>query len=264
MDARPIVIEARGVSRRLGTVQALDTVDIELRHGETIVIVGPSGSGKSTLLRCLNWLETPDAGEIRLAGETVGFVTSPDGSRRPRPKAEIDAQRRRLGMVFQRFNLFEHLTALRNVAIAPERVLGLTRDEAETRARTHLVRLGLGDRLNSLPGALSGGQKQRVAIARALAMRPEALLLDEPTSALDPESVGEFLGVLRDLARDGVTMAVVTHELGFARAVADRLIVMDRGRIVEAGPPAEVLDSPRHPRTVALLSALSTRPAVVT
>jgi len=255
-DGRPIVIEARGVAKRLGDAQALDGVDLGVRRGETVVIVGPSGSGKSTLLRCLNFLETPDSGEVKIGGETLGVATQPDGTRHALRDAEIDRQRRRIGMIFQRFNLFEHLSALRNVTIATERVLGLAPQAAESRARRLLERLGLGDKLHAMPADLSGGQKQRVAIARALAMEPEALLFDAPTSALDPETVQDVLAVMRDLARADVTMVVVTHELGFARAVADRLVVMDSGRIIEEGPPDIVLAAPRHPRTAALLTAL--------
>ena len=257
IDDRPVVIAARGLVKKLGGIRAVDGVDFAVRRGETVVVIGPSGSGKSTLLRCLNFLEVPDQGDVEICGETIGFHSSDAGVRRLRPDAMIDRQRRRLGMVFQRFNLFEHLTALRNVAIGPERVLGLDRTTAEDRGRRLLERLGVGDKLEALPAELSGGQKQRVAIARALAMEPEALLFDEPTSALDPEIIREFLVVLRDLARDGVTMVVVTHELGFANAAADRLVVMDGGRIIEEGPPREVLSAPRHPRTVSFLAMLT-------
>jgi polar amino acid transport system permease protein len=245
----PPLIEARGLVRRLGGTLALDGADLDVRRGEVVVVIGPSGSGKSTLLRCLNHLETPDAGVVRLDGETVGVVAGPDGAMRPRPEAEIDRQRRRLGMVFQRFHLFAHLTVLRNVAIGPERSLGLPRAEAEARARGLLARLGLADKLDARPAALSGGQRQRVAIARALAMEPLALLFDEPTSALDPELVQDVLAAMRGLAAAGTTMVVVTHEIGFARAVADRVVMMEAGRIVEAGPPDRILSAPTDPRT---------------
>jgi polar amino acid transport system permease protein len=250
------LIEARGLTRRLGATLALDAADLDVRRGEVVVVIGPSGSGKSTLLRCLNHLETPDAGVVRLAGETVGVVVGADGRMRPRPETEIDGQRRRLGMVFQRFHLFAHLSVLRNVSIGPERSLGLPRAEAEARARALLARLGLADKADASPSSLSGGQRQRVAIARALAMEPLALLFDEPTSALDPELVQDILSVMRDLAAAGTTMVVVTHELGFARAVADRVVMMEAGRIVEAGPPETVLAAPRDPRTKRFVASL--------
>ena len=253
----PVLIEARGLTCRLGGTLALDGVDLDVRRGEVVVVIGPSGSGKSTLLRCLNHLEQPDGGVVRLDGEAIGFALGPDGRRSPLPEAVVDRQRRRLGMVFQRFNLFPHLTVLRNVAIGPERVLRLPRPEAEARARALLVRLGLAEKADVRPAALSGGQRQRVAIARALAMEPAALLFDEPTSALDPEIVQEVLSVMRDLAAAGTTMVVVTHELGFARAVADRVVMMDGGRVVETGPAAAVLAAPADPRTRRFVETLS-------
>ena len=252
----PILIEARQLSRRLGETLALDGVDLDVRRGEVVVVIGPSGSGKSTLLRCLNHLEPPDGGLVRIDGETIGVAVAPDGRRVPRTAREIDSQRRRLGMVFQRFNLFPHLTVLRNVAIGPERILGLPRAEAETRARALLARLGMADKAQARPASLSGGQRQRVAIARAMAMEPLALLFDEPTSALDPELVREILSVMRDLAAAGTTMIVVTHELAFARAVADRIVMMDQGRVVEVGPPDRILSAPSDPRTRRFVASL--------
>jgi polar amino acid transport system ATP-binding protein len=208
-------------------------------------VIGPSGSGKSTLLRCVNLLEEPTGGTVRVAGAEL---TDPD--------VDIDAARRRIGMVFQQFNLFPHLTALDNVAIAQRKVLRRSREEAERTARDNLERVGLADKMDSYPAQLSGGQQQRVAIARALAMDPAVMLFDEPTSALDPELVGDVLGVMRKLALDGMTMLVVTHEMSFAKEVADRVVFMDGGVIVEAGPPAQVIGAPREARTRTFLSRI--------
>ena len=255
--AAPVLIEARGVTRRLGQTLAVDQVDLDVARGEVVVVIGPSGSGKSTLLRCLNHLEPPDAGIVRVDGQVMGVALGADGARRPLPEAEIDRQRRRLGMVFQRFNLFPHLTVLRNVAIGPERVLGVPRAQAEARALGLLARLGLAEKAGVRPASLSGGQRQRVAIARALALEPMALLFDEPTSALDPETVREVLAVMRELAAADTTMVVVTHELGFARAVADRVVMMEAGRIIETGPAAQVLTAPKDPRTRQFVAGLS-------
>jgi polar amino acid transport system ATP-binding protein len=227
------------VTRRYGTVTALEEVDLSVAKGEVVVLIGPSGSGKSTLLRCVNALERPDEGDVLLAGERV----DPE-------RADIDVLRAEVGMVFQHFNLFPHLTALGNVALAPRLVQG----HGDAKARELLARVGLADKERVYPDMLSGGQKQRVAIARALAMEPVAMLFDEPTSALDPEMVGEVLAVMRDLARDGMTMLVASHEMGFAREVAHRVVFMDGGRIVEEGEPAEIFDRPQRDRTKAFLS----------
>ncbi len=235
----PPLIALRGVTRRFGTLTALEKVDLDVAKGEVVVLIGPSGSGKSTLLRCVNALEAPDEGEVLLDGERV------DPARR-----DIDDLRAEVGMVFQHFNLFPHLTALGNVALAPR----LVRGQPDARARALLDRVGLADKADAYPDLLSGGQKQRVAIARALAMEPKAMLFDEPTSALDPEMVGEVLAVMRDLARDGMTMLVASHEMGFAREVAHRVVFMDGGRIVETGPPQEIFDRPQRDRTKAFLS----------
>ncbi|GAA2644807.1 amino acid ABC transporter ATP-binding protein [Streptomyces lunalinharesii] len=236
-------IEVRGLHKAFGTVEVLRGIDFSVARGEVVCVIGPSGSGKSTLLRCVNLLEEPSAGRITVAGTEV---TDPD--------VDIDRVRRRIGMVFQSFNLFPHLTALENLTIAQRRVLRRDRAAAERLARDQLARVGLGDKAAAYPAQLSGGQQQRVAIARALAMAPELMLFDEPTSALDPELVGDVLAVMRSLARDGMTMLVVTHEMGFAREVADRVVFMDGGLIVEEGTPKRVVGAPRHERTRTFLS----------
>jgi polar amino acid transport system ATP-binding protein len=246
-------LEARGLAKAYGDRQIFANIDLDIADGETVVIIGPSGSGKTTLLRCCNHLETPDAGLIRLAGEPFGVTA--DG--RPLSEKRQCRQRARIGFVFQRFNLFAHLTALQNVAIGPQRVLGVPRREAEERARTHLERVKLADHANKRPAHLSGGQQQRVAIARALAMQPDVILFDEPTSALDPELVNEVLDVMQSLAADGMTMVVVTHEMGFARKVADRVIFMDAGVVIEQGPPAELFDTPKSARLQSFLQHLN-------
>jgi polar amino acid transport system ATP-binding protein len=221
-----------------GDLEVLKGIDFHVGRGEVVCVIGPSGSGKSTLLRCINQLETATAGQVRISGVDV---TDPD--------VDIDAVRRRIGMVFQQFNLFPHLSVLRNLTIAQRRVLGRGRADAERVARETLSKVGLDDKVDAYPAQLSGGQQQRVAIARALAMGPDLMLFDEPTSALDPELVGDVLAVMRDLARDGMTMMVVTHEMAFARDVADRVVFMDGGVVVEEGTPDEVLGAPQHPRT---------------
>jgi ABC-type polar amino acid transport system ATPase subunit len=231
------VVRARGLVKRWGPVVGLDGVDLDVRRGDIVTIVGPSGSGKSTLLRCLNGLEVPDAGTVEVAGAAVR-AGSPG----------IDAARARIGMVFQAFHLFPHLDVLGNLTLAPTRVRGMPRDDAESRAAKLLRRVGLAEKARARPDELSGGQKQRVAIARALAMDPEVILFDEPTSALDPETVGEVLAVMRELAAGGMTMAVVTHEMAFAREVSSRTVFMDAGRVVEDGPSARVLTEPASPR----------------
>lgn len=247
--AAPVVV-ASGLVKRWDEVHALRGVDLEVRRGEVVTIVGPSGSGKSTLLRCLNGLEVPDEGTVTVAGLPV---------RAGAPG--IDAVRARIGMVFQSFHLFPHRTALGNLTLAPCLVRGEPRESAERRARDLLARVGLADRADARPDQLSGGQKQRVAIARALAMDPDVVLFDEPTSALDPETVGEVLAVMADLARSGTTMVVVTHEMAFAREVSSRTVFMDDGRVVEEGPPAEVLSRPRTERLRTFLSRVSVPPA---
>ncbi|MGW3654749.1 amino acid ABC transporter ATP-binding protein [Streptomyces sp. NPDC005151] len=236
-------IEIQGLHKSFGDVEVLRGIDFTVASGEVVCVVGPSGSGKSTLLRCVNLLEEPTSGTV-----TVGGVDMTD------PDIDLDAMRRRIGMVFQQFNLFPHLNVLDNLTIAQRRVLGRGREEAGCVARENLAKVGLADREDSFPSQLSGGQQQRVAIARALSMGPGLMLFDEPTSALDPELVGDVLGVMRTLADEGMTMMVVTHEMGFARDVADRVVFMDDGRVVEEGAPEDVLARPEHPRTKAFLA----------
>ncbi|TDD33055.1 amino acid ABC transporter ATP-binding protein [Nonomuraea terrae] len=247
------MVHARGVRKHFGHLEVLKGIDLDVQPGEVVVILGPSGSGKSTFLRCVNHLETVDGGAIFVDGELIGFEAS-GGKVRHLRKREITRQRREIGMVFQQFNLFPHFTVLQNVMEAPVGVRGAPREQARERAHALLRRVGLEDKAGSYPRQLSGGQQQRVAIARALAMRPKLMLFDEPTSALDPELVGEVLATMKGLAEDGLTMIVVTHEIGFAREVADRVVFMDGGVVVEAGTPADVLDNPSSPRTQAFLS----------
>jgi polar amino acid transport system ATP-binding protein len=236
-------IRAVGLVKRYGDLTVLDGVDLEVSQGEVVCVIGPSGSGKSTLLRCLNLLERPTAGRVFLDDEEITA-----------PGVAVDQMRSRLGMVFQSFNLFPHRTVLDNLTMAPVAVRGAPRAQARERARALLARVGLADKADEHPARLSGGQQQRVAIARALAMDPEAMLFDEVTSALDPELVKDVLDVMRELAEGGMTMIVVTHEMGFAREVGDRMIFMDEGAIVEEGPPARVLAAPREERTRRFLS----------
>ncbi|MFJ8232970.1 amino acid ABC transporter ATP-binding protein [Streptomyces sp. NPDC094448] len=253
-----IVLKARGVRKRFGDTEVLKGIDLDVTTGEVLCVIGPSGSGKSTLLRCFNHLEKIDAGRIWVDGELVGYEphgTSTEVLRERRPR-EIRQQRERIGMVFQRFHLFPHRTAVQNVMEGPLVVKGSPRAEAERRARELLDRVGLADRADHYPAQLSGGQQQRVAIARALAMEPTLMLFDEPTSALDPELVGEVLGVMRDLARSGMTMIVVTHEMGFAREVADRVLFLDQGAAVEEGSPDRFFGDPQQDRTRAFLSTV--------
>jgi len=242
------VVEARGIATRRGDVDVLRGVDLSVARGEVVAIVGPSGGGKTTLLRALNYLTPFDAGEVVIAGQRLH-----PGLRERGDAAQLRAVRTRVGMVFQSFHLFPHLSALANVTAAPQYVLGIGAAEAEARARGLLGRVGLADRVDAMPHALSGGQQQRVAIARALAMEPVVLLLDEPTSALDPRLTGEVLSVIADLAAGGQTMVLVTHEIDFARRVAHRVVVMAAGRIVESGAPGDVLDRPRTAETRAFL-----------
>lgn len=246
------MVRAESVTKRFGPVGVLKGIDLTVRPGEVACLLGPSGSGKSTFLRCINHLERIDGGQLWVDGELVGYRRH--GDRLHELKArEVAVRRRDIGMVFQRFNLFPHLTALGNVVEAPVRVLGTPREQAREQAMRLLDRVGLTERAGNYPSQLSGGQQQRVAIARALAMRPKLMLFDEPTSALDPELVGEVLDVMKGLAADGMTMVVVTHEMGFAREVADQVAFLDGGVVVEAGTPTDVLGSPRHDRTRAFL-----------
>ena len=238
------LISMRGVSKSFGSFQALRDINVEVAEGEVVVIIGPSGSGKSTLIRCINLLEQYDAGDIVVDGLRVQ-----NGANLCKVRAEV-------GMVFQQFNLFPHMTALRNVALAPMRVRGLSKQAAEERAMKLLDRVGLTDQAQKYPAQLSGGQQQRVAIARTLALEPKALLFDEPTSALDPEMIGEVLDVMRNLAKTGVTMIVVTHEMGFARQVADRVIFIEAGQIIEENDPGNFFGNPVQARTRAFLEAV--------
>ncbi len=253
-DAGP-ALRVRSLRKSYGSLEVLRDVSLDVGRGEVVCVIGPSGSGKSTLLRCINFLETPDAGAVFLAGHRVGVATHKDKEVLLPPR-HLAQQRAHIGMVFQSFNLFPHMTALRNVMTAPMRVLGRSSAETEQRARQLLDRVHLSEKADSYPRQLSGGQQQRVAIARALAMEPAVMLFDEPTSALDPETVGEVLETMRELARDGMTMVVVTHEMGFARDVADRVIFMEGGVIVEQGKPVDVLRTPTHERTRRFLSRM--------
>jgi polar amino acid transport system ATP-binding protein len=247
-----LMVQCLNVHKRFGWLEVLRGVTTEIRRGEVVVLIGASGSGKTTLLRCINHLEKIDAGRIYVDGELVGYCES-DGHLREERERDVARKRARIGMVFQRFNLFPHLTALGNVIEAPRRVRKVPRREAEEMGRALLAKVGLAEKADEHPSRLSGGQQQRVAIARALAMEPKLMLFDEPTSALDPELVGEVLDVMKSLAREGMTMIVVTHEMGFAREVADRAIFMDEGTIIEEGRPGEIFGSPRQARTKAFL-----------
>ncbi len=243
------MVEVRAAHKMFGDLHVLRGVDLTVAAGEVCVVLGPSGSGKSTLLRCLNELEVLTGGSVRLEGELLGYREDAQGRLHRLPEKAIAKQRSRIGMVFQRFHLFPHMTALENVMEAQVQVLRRSKVEARSKAVELLERVGLSDRMEHYPAQLSGGQQQRVAIARALAMDPEIMLFDEPTSALDPELVGEVLRVMKDLAASGMTMVVVTHEIGFAREVADHVVFMDEGVIVEEGAAAVVLDAPREQRT---------------
>ena len=251
------LLEAVGIRKRYGRNEVLRGVSFGVDRGDVKAVLGPSGSGKSTMLRCLALLEPIDAGEVRLEGRTVGLRAARTGARTVRlPERELAHQRRDIGMVFQKFNLFPHLTALGNVMLGLTEVRRRSKDEAKTIASAMLERVGLGARAGFYPSELSGGQQQRVAIARALVLNPKVMLFDEPTSALDPELVGEVLAVMEELAREGMTMVVVTHEVGFARKVADRVIMMDEGEIIEDATPDEFFDHPRHERTQRFLEAV--------
>jgi polar amino acid transport system ATP-binding protein len=250
--ATPMVL-AEGVHKSFGRLEVLRGIDLAVAPREVLCIVGPSGSGKSTFLRCINHLEKIDAGRLSVDGELVGYRQHGDKIYEL-PDREVCRKRAEIGMVFQRFNLFPHMTALQNIMESPVRVKGEPQKEVEQRGRALLARVGLADKVDVYPNQLSGGQQQRVAIARALAMQPKLMLFDEPTSALDPELVGDVLDVMRGLAQDGMTMVVVTHEMGFAREVGDSLVFMDGGVIVESGNPRDVLANPQHERTRSFLS----------
>ena len=236
-------ISVRNLKKNFGSLEVLKDISLEVSEGEVVVLLGPSGSGKSTLLRCLNQLETATAGQIIIDGQDVTD-----------PHTNINKVRQNIGMVFQHFNLFNHLTVLKNMTLAPVHLKTMSKEDAKDKAMKLLERVGLSDKATAFPSQLSGGQKQRVAIARALDMNPDIMLFDEPTSALDPEMVGEVLAVMKELARDGMTMVVVTHEIGFAREVASRVIFMEGGYIVEEGTPDEVINHPKEPRTIDFLS----------
>jgi polar amino acid transport system ATP-binding protein len=250
--AEPMV-NAEGVRKRFGHQEVLKGISLQVTPGEVMCLLGPSGSGKSTFLRCINHLEKIDAGRLSVDGELVGYRQVGSKLHELR-ESEVARKRAEIGMVFQHFNLFPNMTALENLTCAPIRVKKASRAHAEERARELLERVGLLDKLEAYPAQLSGGQQQRVAIARALAMEPKLMLFDEPTSALDPELVGDVLAAMKQLAGEGMTMIVVTHEMGFAREVADTVVFMDGGVVVESGPPAEVLEHPRHERTQTFLS----------
>ena len=252
MSATPMV-RAENVHKWFGRLEVLQGIDLEVAPKEVFVLIGPSGSGKSTFLRCINHLEKVDAGRLSVDGQLVGYHER-GGRLHEMREREVAEQRRQIGMVFQRFNLFPHMTALENVMEAPITVRGEAKAVVRERAARLLDRVGLADKLENYPSQLSGGQQQRVAIARALAMEPKLMLFDEPTSALDPELVGEVLDVMRQLADEGMTMIVVTHEMGFAREVGDALVFMDGGVVVEAGDPKQVIGNPQHPRTKSFLS----------
>jgi polar amino acid transport system ATP-binding protein len=252
MAASDPLLEIRGLEKSYGANKVLKGIDLDIAAGQVVTLIGASGSGKTTLLRCVNFLEEYENGSVRIAGDEVGYVDA--GSRRRRPEADLARARAQTGMVFQMFNLFPHLTAAQNIMLGLTKVRGLLKAEARERAEQWLARVGLADKRDALPGELSGGQQQRVGIARAVAMEPALLLLDEITSALDPELVGEVLDVVRNLAADGMTMLVVTHEMGFARDVSHRIVFMHEGRKAAEGPPAEILYKPGHERLAAFLA----------
>ncbi len=243
MTTNDVLIEVKGLQKSFGAVDVLKGINNTINKGEVVVIIGPSGSGKSTYLRCLNLLEEPTGGSIIFEGTDITDS-----------KTNINVHRQKMGMVFQQFNLFPHMTILKNMTIAPIKLLGMSKADAENKAMELLEKVGLADRANSYPSQLSGGQKQRVAIVRALCMDPQVMLFDEPTSALDPEMVGEVLHVMKELASSGMTMAVVTHEMGFAKEVADRVLFIDEGIIMEEGTPDEIFDNPKSPRLRDFLS----------
>jgi len=246
-----IAVEVRDVSKRFGGAEVLRGISLRVAHGQTVSILGPSGSGKSTLLRCINWLEQPDGGEVLIAGVRIGVK---DDGKTPMSDRELARMRQKIGMVFQSFNLWPHLSVIENVSEAPVHVLGIAKEEARLRAQALLDKVGLADKRDAYPYVLSGGQKQRVAIARALAMNPGVLLFDEPTSALDPELVGEVLATMRTLSDEGMTMVVVTHEMRFAREASDEIVLIDQGSVVERQPPDAFFDQPLTARARQFLS----------
>jgi ABC-type polar amino acid transport system ATPase subunit len=247
------MIRINGLHKTFGSNRVLRGVDLQVNRGEVVVILGPSGSGKSTLLRCINYLETFEQGNVFIEGQAIGRISA-SGNSREMPQSELNAMRQEVGMVFQSFNLYPHMTVLQNITLAPISLRGMHKEVAELLALELLRKVGLEEKAFARPSSLSGGQKQRVAIARALAMKPKVMLFDEPTSALDPETVGEVLQVMRNLAQEGMTMIIVTHEMGFARDVADRVVVMDGGVILEEGAPSVIFTNPSHPRTQTFLS----------
>jgi polar amino acid transport system ATP-binding protein len=255
MSESPIV-RIQDVRKSFGPLTVLEDIALEVDRGEAVVVIGPSGSGKTTLLRCINHLEKVDAGRIEVNGHLVGYRPGRGDVLREDTPRNIARQREDIGFVFQRFNLFPHMTAVENVSLGPIKVRGIKRDEARAEARRLLDRVGLADKHDSYPSQLSGGQQQRVAIARALAMKPALMLFDEPTSALDPEMVGEVIEVMRELAEDGMTMIVVSHEMAFAKTAADRIVVMDDGRIVDSGPPERIFSSQAGDRTREFLARI--------
>jgi len=254
--SKPIV-EISGLEKSFGKVHVLKGIDLEISSGQIVSLIGPSGSGKTTLLRCINYLVEYEKGSVKIDGEEIGFTLNAAGVRKPRGERELSAIRAQIGMVFQLFYLFPHLTAVENVMLGLTKVRRLKKPQARDIASTWLERVGLSDKIDALPAELSGGQQQRVGIARAVAMDPKVLLLDEITSALDPELVGEVLAVVQNLASDGMTMIVVTHEMAFAREVGNRVVFMDEGRVVADGSPIEVLDNPENKRLRTFLSRLN-------
>jgi polar amino acid transport system ATP-binding protein len=254
-DTRQVIVEARDVRKSFGTFEVLKGISLDVHHGEVVLIIGPSGSGKTTFLRCINHLEKINGGTIKVNGKLIGYREQ-NGKVVADRERDIARQRADIGFVFQRFNLFPHKTALENVIEAPIQVRHLKDDEARTIGRALLARVGLEHKIESYPSQLSGGQQQRVAIARALAMRPSLMLFDEPTSALDPEMIGEVLAVMKELAHEGMTMVVVSHEMGFGREAADRVVMIDDGVIVEEGEPGELFANPQHERTKSFLSKI--------
>ena len=255
-DSAPPVLRVHALWKRFGHLEVLRGVSFTAAEGAVISIIGASGSGKSTLLRCVNLLEVPEQGEIALDGETIRLRTRRDGTREPEDRAQVDRVRARIGMVFQSFNLFPHMSVSDNITLAPTKVLGVSKRDARARAEALLERIGLIEKIDEYPDRLSGGQQQRVAIVRALAMRPRVLLLDEVTSALDPELVTEVLALIRELANEGMTMLLATHEMGFARDVATKIAFLYQGQIEEEGPPAQVFGDPRSERTRTFLRSI--------
>ncbi len=247
-------LSVSNIHKSFGTVEVLKGISFEAKSGDVISLIGSSGSGKSTLLRCINYLETPDEGEISVSGETIRTVKGKDGKFHAADKRQLEHIRTRLGMVFQSFNLWAHKTILENIIEGPIHVLGVSRQDAIGEAELLMEKVGITPKRDHYPNQLSGGQQQRAAIARALAMKPEVMLFDEPTSALDPEMIGEVLDVMRELAADGMTMMIVTHEMSFAREVADRVVYIDQGHILEIGTPDDIFDRPRHERTRSFLA----------